>query len=485
MKHRRFLPSCLILCLVLSGVARGDIDGEVNAVLRDKLLANATVSLEVMSLGAGPGELREVYGRNSHMPLVPASNLKVVTTAAAIEHLGTDFKFTTRLLLVGPDLVLIGDGDPTLGDGAFVKEKGYKPTATFEDWAAKLQQAGVTQVRDVIVDDSVFDETFVHPDWPTDQLDEYYEAQVAGLNFSANTLDLTIGAGGGAVGVWPMTRYATFKAALTPGSKRVFTVSRDMGTNVIHLRGDPPARGGKVTRTIHDPAMFGGTVLAETLTNAGLKLSGGVKRDRTYRARLGTPELAALKPSLVGQVETPIAPVLARTNKASANLYAEALCKRMGFDARTQTVGSWDTGLKAVSAYLKKTGIPEEDFRLADGSGMSKKNAISARALVRVLCYEFYGANRDAYVQSLSIAGVDGTLDDRFERSDLQRRVFGKSGFVEGVSTLSGYLQSKDGQWYAFSILINGIPRYSNTQVKLLQERIVKAVDAEVSAKKP
>jgi D-alanyl-D-alanine carboxypeptidase len=99
------------------------------------------------------------------------------------------------------------------------------------------------------------------------------------------------------------------------------------------------------------------------------------------------------------------------------------------------------------------------------------------------LCYEYYGKNREAYIASLSVAGVDGTLEDRFKGSDLRRRVFGKSGFVEGVSAVTGYLQARDGQWYAFSIMCNGIPRQSNGEVKLLQERIVKAIDAEVSKK--
>jgi len=480
MKHR--LPSAvlLLLGLVYGSVARADIEAEVNAVLRDRLLSRATLTLEVMSLGAAPGDLRAVFARESHVPLVPASNLKLVTTAAALEHLGADFKFNTQLLLVGQDLVLIGDGDPTFGDAGFVSERGWKPTGTYEAWSQQLKQLGVSTVRDVIVDDTVFDTQFVHPDWPTDQLDEYYEAQVGGLNFSANVLDLTISGDRGTVGVWPMTHYATFKAALSPGSKRVFTVSREMGTNVFNLRGDPPDRGGKVTRTIHDPGLFAGTVLAETVQGAGIRMSGSVKRAGGYGGR-STAELNA---TVVGTYSTPIGAVLARTNKASANLYAEALCKRIGFDAASKSPGSWQRGLDTTRAYLRDIGIPENDFLLSDGCGLSKKNAISARALVRVLCYEYYGKNRDAYVRSLSVAGVDGTLDDRFARTGLEKRVFGKSGFVEGVSSLSGYLQAKDGQWYAFSILVNGIPRYSNPQVKLLQERIVRAVDAEVSASK-
>lgn len=479
MKHRLALLAVLA-CFLACVPARGAIDSEVEAVANHKLLQRAVVGVQVMRLGSGPADMREVYARNAHVPLVPASNMKLVTTAAALEKLGPDFKFRTALMMVGPDLVLVGDGDPTFGDGAYLRQVGWKPTSVYEGWAKQLQQLNVTSVRDVIVDDGVFDEAFFHPDWPANQMDEYYEAQVGGMNFNVNVLDVSVGPKGAPVGLWPMTQYVQLKSAMTPGSKRYFEVSRQPGTNTITLRGDPPARGGRVARTIHDPPMFAATVLAETLSASGIKVTGGVKRDRTFRTR----PAEQLKATVVGIHETPIAPVLARTNKYSVNVYAEALCKRMGYDPAKQAAGSWESGLARTGEYLRSTGIPESDFALADGSGMSKKNAISARAIVRVLCYEFYGRNRDAYVQSLSIAGVDGTLDDRFAKTDLQRRVFGKSGFVEGVSTLSGYLQARDGDWYAFSILVNGIPRMSNSQVKLLQERIVKAVDADVAAKK-
>jgi D-alanyl-D-alanine carboxypeptidase/D-alanyl-D-alanine-endopeptidase (penicillin-binding protein 4) len=497
MKHR--LPvgagrwAGLFAALVLSAAvsaARADVESEVGAVLKERVLHKATVGVQVMKLGSSPADLAELYNRDGHVPLTPASNLKLVTTAAALEKLGSDFKFRTALYLRGQDLVLIGDGDPTFGDGAFLKKVGWKSTTVYDSWIDQLRKRGVSGVRDVIVDDSVFEEEGFHPDWPTDQLDRYYEAQVGGMNFNANLADVLLPPNGaGKAEVIPPTHY--LKVDLRPAGGRTFTVARANGTNTIVVRGDVPAKGYKTYVTVHDPSLYAANVLADLATAAGVKVAGEVKRDRTLR-RQRPAELAAAGGvpatpegwTVVGVHETPIAAVLARANKDSANLYAEALCKRVGFDPATGTSGSWANGTAAVGAYLLAAGIPASDFQLFDGCGLSKRNVVSPRALVRVLCYEFYGRNRDAYVQSLSVAGVDGTLDDRFVGTDLKQRVFGKSGFVEGVSTLSGYLKSRDGQWYAFSIMVNGIPRLSNGEVKPLQERIVRAIDAEVSPKR-
>jgi D-alanyl-D-alanine carboxypeptidase/D-alanyl-D-alanine-endopeptidase (penicillin-binding protein 4) len=176
-----------------------------------------------------------------------------------------------------------------------LRRVGWKPTSVYEAWAKQLQQRGVTTVRDVVVDDAVFDEAFAHPDWPADQLDEYYEAQVGGVNFNCNVLDVQVGPNGQPVTTSPATGYVTLRPAFAPGSRRAFEVARDPGTNVIHLRGDPPARGGKVARTVHDPAMYAATVLSETLSAAGIKVTGTVRKDRAFRTRPADPAALAAR----------------------------------------------------------------------------------------------------------------------------------------------------------------------------------------------
>ena len=136
---------------------------------------------------------------------------------------------------------------------------------------------------------------------------------------------------------------------------------------------------------------------------------------------------------------------------------------------------------RAVGAFLKKTGVADSEFKLEDGSGLSRGNVISPHALAKVLLYDLFSKNRDVYFNSLSVAGVDGTLEDRFrerDMRDLRRRIFGKSGFIEGVSTLCGYLKARDNQWYVFSIMMNNIPHLSNSEIKLIQEKVIRAIDS-------
>ena len=133
-----------------------------------------------------------------------------------------------------------------------------------------------------------------------------------------------------------------------------------------------------------------------------------------------------------------------------------------------------------MAAFMKRAGVADNQYQFDDCCGLSKQNNITTDAMTRVLVYDFYSRNRQTFFSSLAIAGVDGTLDDRFRGSDLRGRVFAKSGFVEGVSALSGYFKAKDENWYAFSILMNGIPAKSNSAYKQLQEKIVNAVDSNV-----
>lgn len=475
------LSFTLFLFVVLLGrtAALADMQSDIRAVLQDKLLHKATVGVQVVRLGAAAGDARPIYTLEAETPLIPASNLKLTTTSAALDLLGPDFKFRTMLVRVGEDLVVIGDGDPTFGDAEFLKRAGWNVTTVFQSWAAQLQKLKIKTVRDVIVDDSVFESPGVHPHWPVDQLDQRYVAEVAGLNLNANCVDFTITPGEvgqlAAFAINPPTLYLNITNTCLTSPENAVKLSRDPMTNDVSLAGHAPSRGTVgVSITVHDPSLFGATVFSEALKAAGIAVTGEVRRDRTVRAR---HDAGAIAWAVLGVNETPLTTALARANKDSMNLYAESLCKRVGF-ARSHQPGSWANGTEAVGALLVKAGAPAEQFHLDDGCGLSKLNNISPNAICRLLIYDFHGANRQTFMASLAIAGVDGTLEDRFRGSDIRGRLFGKSGFVEGVSSLSGYLHARDGGWYAFSILMNGIPHLSNSEIKPLQEKIIKAVDA-------
>ena len=179
-----FLPT--VLALSFCALARADLAGDVSKALQNKAVKADKLGIEILELGDGSAAPpRTVFEHNATKPLGPASNLKVVTTAAALELLGRDFRFRT-MLAVRPvagadgtfDVAIVGDGDPTLGDAEMLSKLGWGVDTVFVNWAGVLKQRGVTRVRNVCVDDSVFDEVFVHPNWPADQQHKRYVAQV-------------------------------------------------------------------------------------------------------------------------------------------------------------------------------------------------------------------------------------------------------------------------------------------------------------------
>lgn len=480
---------CFLATLVLTAAAHADLARDVRAVLAEKLLAKGDVSIQIMRLGSSPAESKTIYEHKSRTPRIPASNLKLVATAAAMDKLGADFEFKTTLAARGRDLALIGDGDPTLGDAEMLRKLGWDVDTVFKSWAQLLVQNGITRVENLYVDDSIFDEQFLHPNWPPEQQHKRYVPQVAGVNLNANCLDFYLRVGGPGQTVEyrhsPATAYATVGNTCVTGTRNAVWLSRQPNTNDIVLRGETNASNTEpISVTIHDPAMFAATVLAETLAAHGVKMTGTVQRDRTIRESMlpGAAQALSAEPwKPLAVHSTPLSVALVRANKDSMNLYAEALCKRIGA-ALSGRSGTWENGTIAMGMFLELIGANRDEFSIDDGSGLSKKNSISANAIARVLEHQFHDAGRDLFIGSLAVSGTDGTFESRFRDSDLRGRVFGKSGYVVGVSSLSGYLHAKDGQWYAFSIIMNGLPEGTNGVAKQLQERIVKAIDVNAAS---
>jgi D-alanyl-D-alanine carboxypeptidase/D-alanyl-D-alanine-endopeptidase (penicillin-binding protein 4) len=467
--------------------SRAEIDGPINAILHDKLLSHAEASIEIVHLGNSPGDGKLLYRHDSDIPLIPASNLKVLTTSAALDRLGSDFKFRTQLVFHNGDLILIGDGDPTFGDVELLSRYGWDVNTVFKNWAAGLKKMNLPGVKDVVVDDSIFETEFLHPRWPVDQVQKRYMAEVAGMNLNANCVDFfvrTTSPGQVVTALMnPSTQYVHFENTCVTGGENAIWLSRQAETNDIVMRGQARmSTEVPVSVTIHDPPMFAATVLAENLSAAGINHTGDIHRDRTIRSQMNKAQAAGEKPWVVlGVHETSIAQVMERANKDSMNLYAESLCKRLGAEVSGES-GSWQNGPAAVGAFLKKIGVPETEFKLDDGCGLSKENRVSASAMVKVLTYDFFNPGSKIFMSSLSVAGMDGTLIDRFRGTDLRGRVMAKTGFVNGVRCLSGFLHGKDNQWYAFGMLLNGLPDKTKAGVEALEDKIIHIVDADVAS---
>jgi serine-type D-Ala-D-Ala carboxypeptidase/endopeptidase (penicillin-binding protein 4) len=474
---RPFVRIFVFLCSLFVGIgsARADLAADIGRILDTDAARRAEIGISIVRIGQVREADRLVYSLNPRLPLIPASNLKLLTTSAAIDLLGPDFKFQTVLAVSGSSVAIVGDGDPTLGDSELLRGTGWSINTVFDNWSARLKSSGLASVDSLLVDDSIFDQEFFHPNWPTDQAHKDYVPQVGGLNLNANCLDVFLDrspADKVLVRVEPSSPLITLENSAVVGSTHSLWLARVLGGNRIVVRGTIDAANRLPFRvTVHDPPMFAGSVMGESLRRAGLT-PGSVSRDRTIRAALLNAKPDADSWRVVARHETPLARVLDHTNKVSANLYAEALLKRIGAH-ETNRPGSSANGRDALAKHALAVGCGPADFTLDDGSGLSKSNRATASGFVAVLSHQFHGPHRDLYLNSLSVGGVDGTLSRRF-RNDLKSRVLGKSGSVSGVSCLSGFLKTRSGEWYAFSILMN---RTDRATAQPLQDAIVNSID--------
>ncbi|MCX5663038.1 MAG: D-alanyl-D-alanine carboxypeptidase/D-alanyl-D-alanine-endopeptidase [Planctomycetota bacterium] len=494
--RRPWLPLLLVACL--TACARGELQTQVQRIINAAGLQQTRVGLYVQDLRSGE-VLASIDPDNQMMP---ASNLKLVTTAAAVKLLGPDFAFRTSLNLIEPqdwpagtappgaakgaaigrNLVVRGDGDPGFADPDILTARGTDVEAFLQSWVAAAKAANLTAVDQIIIDDRVFDRIYVHPTWPEEQLNRWYCAQVSGLTFYDNCLDVYTDPTG--LGQNPRVRLvpaapflSTTNRAVT-GKVDTFWVARKAQNNELTFRGEVKThRVQPVNVTIDDPPNFFGQLLAYRLAEAGIKVNS--------ISRPGPDDRLPTGRELI-RVETPLALVLQRCNKDSQNLFAESLFKRMGRSV-TGMPGSWENGSAAVRGYLHELlGTQAADLSIVDGSGMSRDNRVTARALVGILA----AMNRDPklgpiYRASLSVGGSDGTLQKRF-RQNIAGQVFGKSGYIGGVSSLSGYLvlpEAGGGEHViAFSFLFNGFkPPVYPPQIKSVQDQIVRLIDQHTS----
>lgn len=416
-----------------------------------------------------------IFDHDGGRAMIPASNMKLIVMAAAIDQLGPDYQFKTVVAIRGKDLVIIGGGDPTIGDEKWAKANGKSITSALHEWADKLKSSGVKQIPgNIVVDDSIFDRQFTHPDWPAEQFESWYEAPIGGLNFNANCMEVAIqpGAPGkpARIAMIPSGAVATIVNQTVTGKKQTVRVSRAKNGDSLVVSGSVsrPGRLGPVT--IRDPGLNFGRVLRAVLTAEGIRVGGDVVRERVRLKSDGTPEGG----HLVAIQRTPISRALSRAGKDSLGMMAEGLLKSLG--RKQSGVGSWESGRTAVKSFLQKAGVSTEGLVIDDGSGLSRKNRVSPAAMTQVLRF-MQGASPAAFealCNGLSKAGIDGTLDDRLRGPDTRGRIIGKTGYINGVRTLSGYVRTKSGKWLAFAFFYNGAA--STRPLTALQDKACEAL---------
>ncbi len=459
-----------------AGVRAQGLEGEIISLVQAANLGKMKFSAAVMDLSDSTIAARI----NADQPMIPASNAKLVSAAVALSALGTDFTFTTSLAQLDDELILHGSGDPAFADAKLLEAMDMDMEQLLARWVDVVRQAGIEKIRALVVDDRVFDRQFAHPNWPDSQLHLWYCAQVGGLNFNTNCLDIYPQPT--RYGQAPIVRYMPIDPPVhianraRSGQRNDFWVSRKVGTNDITLGGWVKHRyRAPVHVTIHDPPMLLGELLRDRLQAQGIVV------DQVRRA---SNEERFEDARLLAVVRTEMPDILTRALRDSQNIYAEALLKRAG-QVTTGEPGSWTNGSATARMVLsRKLGPAGSAIVVDDGSGMSRENRVTAHQLVRLLSHVYedeqvWPVYRDAmariYIDEHGRLQRNGTLRRRMTGRKLQGVLYGKSGYLRGVIALSGYLVHDD-QAVAFSLLFNDFRKPVHTGKRTL-DAIVETID--------
>ncbi|HYL84788.1 MAG TPA: D-alanyl-D-alanine carboxypeptidase/D-alanyl-D-alanine-endopeptidase [Candidatus Angelobacter sp.] len=429
-----------------------------------------------------------LYQQNADRYFVPASNMKLFTTALALTKLGPEYRFHTTLETNGTissngvvtgDLLLVGRGDPNLSNRKFpyeLKEEFDGPTEKpLAELADALASKGVREISgDVIGDDSYFPRERYPNGWEIDDMVWEYGAAISSLVVDDNTVALTLTPGdlpGSPVqaSLSPATPdFLVANNVVTSAAevKSDLTLTRDPGANLVLVKGTMPAKGAprKLILAIEEPALHAAVVMKHLLEERGIKVHGVARaRYDAAKAQEDTSVLArahydAAKaqedPTVLAEhVSVPLGDTIKLINKISQNLHAEVLLRTVGRQA-----GIWATPddlMKVPQDFYASAGVAPDDVVQTDASGLSRHDLVTPRAIVTLLAFAQKQPWFDIYYASLPVAGVDGTLEDRMKNTAAAGRIHAKTGSVEHVRTLSGFAETPKGRRLIFSFLSN------------------------------
>ena len=426
---------------------------------------------------------------NADELFVPASNTKLVVAAAAAHYLDADFRYVTTVETDGTirdgvlhgDLVIRGTGDPTIS-GRYEDDM----LSIMDALADSLSARGIRSIDGgVVADESHWDADYVRPDWETYDLLWWYAAPVSALGFNDNAIDFRIepGAPGTPVAItWqPETAYFTFvnrTNTVAAGKQSTLDFTRIAGTDTIVAYGTLAADRSPHTEyfAVDDPARYTGTVFRESLTRNGIAVrDSGVRvlRGASPISPRSTADRPATRSTLVTHYSVPLPQLIAPVLQTSQNWFAEQLLKTIGRHAEGE--GSWKAGLAAERRFLTDVvGIDSSAFRLRDASGLSSGNLLTPRALVQILAYMDSTPRLAPARAALPVAGAStGSLRARLE--DLRGRVAAKTGSINNVDSLAGFLTTDSGRSVIFAIVANNSGRPSSAMRPVLDE-IVRAI---------
>ena len=447
-------------------------------------LRRGRIGIKIVSLNKGT----LVYEVDSEKYFIPASNMKNFTVAAALERLTPDFRFNTRVRahskpdaagLIRGNMFVVGSGDISIST-AFAESNYYQGLDLI---AERIKAAGVKRiVGDLVADQSYFRGFKLPPTWEWDDLQGYYGAEVSALPLNDNAVDLKVFAG--SVGnpciirILPQNNlFRIINKCMTSANaaRRSITVFKWLDQNVIEVIGTIPTGQPSFDTSVSvtSPAELFVNLLKDRLQKIGVEVNG--------RARLmDDTDKMSVRPDLIdiANLESPpLALIVAKTMKPSQNMYTETLLWTLGersIRAPNANTTSANLGINAVKEFLRGIGLPPDAIVQYDGSGLSRHNLVTPSAVAALYVHMAKQSNfAQAWRDSLTIGGVDGTLSRRFIGTAAAANLRGKTGTLDQVSALSGYVTTAAGEQLVVSMIVNGVAGETRQRTRVLDEIVV------------
>ncbi len=483
-KFNRFVSLLLIVCLftvpALAQQAAAPAKPQTVAELQERiaaLLDQPKFAAARWGVLVKAGQDNVIFERDADKAFMPASNMKLYTSSAALDAFGPEFKIKTSVYAtkavgrngtLAGDLILYGRGDPNLsprfdGDNPdkYDEHKPADKIAPIERLADQIKAAGVKVVTGHLIgDDSFFADDLVGPGWEWDDLQFYYGAEVSALTVNDNCVSFTVRPGKKVgdkpvITVQPQTEYIKIVNHATTSANGTIRVgvNRPLNSNTIEFFGSMPRTRDKfeVNIAIHDPAAFAATLLKEALERRKIRVMGKpIRMDAV--ARVAKPFDESKLKEIASIESQPMAELLKVVNKQSQNLHTELLLRQLGASNGKHELDEYGRpkptiarGNDARRQFLQKAGVDVTPLSLRDGSGLARQDLVTPRATARLLEFMLTHTHANVFRESLVVAGTDGTLERRMRDTAAAGNFRGKTGTLSYVNALSGYVTTKRG----------------------------------------
>ncbi len=458
----------------------------IDRVLEDKDAGRARWGVFVMSQKDG----RVLYSRDADKLFTPASNMKVYTTAVALDLLGADYRWrTSAYAKKQPDAGGIIDGDLTLyGRGApdlISKANGDAPSLT--SLADQVYQAGVREVRgNIIGDNTYFRGELFGEGWQWNDIQWYFGAEPSALSIDENSVEVTIApakqGGNASVVVNPNSSPVHLTNTARTAERDETTsigIIRDLSSNDVRVWGDFPVNGHAFSAflSVHDPASWAANLFRQALTSRGVKVTGEA-RSRDFRAENAGVFDPQKSFEIAHEDSEPLGKIVHRTNKESNNLFAELILRTIGKERgslapdpdprKHRERGDDEAGTAVVRSWLESKGISTKGLAIRDGSGLSRLDLITPETTARLLAAIANTGSAPVFHESLPIAGRDGTLNSRLKQ--LTGRISAKTGTLTYTHSLSGYATTPVNDTLIFSIMCNDATAADHAPLRIIDE---------------